>query len=171
MEEAYRDHSEHLKDIRGKAVSYWTPIAFSQSDPLTEAVILKAFKWWSTMAAEPTSVAENGYLLFELFSCRDSLTGRHSSAWPRPPGYKHLVLLGTGCRKDGSEAEMAKAKEYIVGGPKQILNKSIDEVDVVPNCLEEFHNIERVYGEHYEKLRDVKRRVDPKNRLQSWIRP
>jgi hypothetical protein len=152
-------------------VSYWSPIAFSKADPLTEAVILKAFKWWGTMGAEPTSVAENGYLLFELFSCRDSLTGRHSSAWPRPPGYKHLMLMGTGCAKGGSQAEMAKAEEYIIEGSKQIMGKSIGEVDVVPNCLEVFHNIERIYGEHYGKLREVKRRVDPHNRLQGWIRP
>ena len=123
------------------------------------------------MLDEPNSVAENGYLLYELFSCTDNLTGRHSSAWPRPVGYKHMLLLGTGCAPNSSKEVSDKAKKYIIEGPQKILGKSMGEVDIVPNGLEEFHDIERVYGDHMPKLRQVKARFDPKNRLKGWIKP
>ena len=157
--------------MRGTADSYWTGICLSPETPLTEVVILQAFRWWETILTEPDSVSEYGYLLFELFSCRDNLNGRHSSAWPRPMGFKHLMLLGAGCKPNSPREQRERAKAYLINGPKQICGKAIDEVDIVPNVIEEFHSIEKIYGEHYEKLRKVKRRVDPRNRLQGWIRP
>lgn len=152
---------------------YWSPMALTDSgeDQLTDDVIVKSFEWWSEMAEDPTSVGTSGWLLFELFSCKDSSTGRDSTGWPRPVGYKHMVLLGTGCAANSGEELRERARQYILDGPKKILGKPMQEVDIVPNGLEDFHNIERVYGDHYEKLRLIKTRVDPKNRLQGWIRP
>lgn len=137
----------------------------------SEEIIIKSISWWETILDDPTSVSKNGYLLYELFSCRDNLTGRHSSAWPRPVGYKHLMLLGTGCGPNEPKEVSDKAKQYLMEAPKKILGKLMNEVDIVPNALEDFHDIERIYGGHYEKLRQIKTRVDPQNRLQGWIEP
>jgi len=52
-----------------------------------------------------------------------------------------------------------------------IFGRDVRDLDVVPNALEDFHNIERVYGEHYIRLRQIKTRVDHDDRLGGWIRP
>ena len=149
-------------------------------------MVLSAFEWWNDMLSEPSSVKDQGYLVFELFSCRDNLAGRDSSAWPRPEGFKHMVLLGSGClpkeKKEGEEGlmeleideeELAIAKRYIRDGPRRILGKRDDEdgVSVIPNAMEEWHNKKAIYGDKYDRLREVKRRYDPKNMLGGPIEP
>jgi len=96
---------EHIGDLRGTASNYWSAIALTTVTKtiLTEDIILKSFAWWNAMLKESSSVANYGYLLFELFTCRDNLTGRGSSAWPRPEKYTHQLVLGTGCAPDASE--------------------------------------------------------------------
>jgi len=139
---------------------------------LTESTILKAFSWWEeTLLKEPASIGNYSYLLFELFTCCDNLTGRGSSAWPRPPKYTHQVLLGTGCAADAPKEDDKRARQLIIDGHQTIFGRDVRDLDIVPNALEDFHNIERVYGEHYQKLREIKTRVDPDDRLGGWFRP
>lgn len=123
------------------------------------------------MLDEPNSVADNGMLLFELFSCKDNLTGRHSSAWPRPVGYKHMLCLGSGCAPNETKEVSDSARRSIMRAPEEIFGKTMKEVDTIPNCIEDYHDVERIYGSHLEKLRQVKTRVDPTDRLQGWIKP
>lgn len=138
---------------------------------LTEDVVTKSLDWWLSMQDEPNFIADSGWLIYELFTCRDSPTGRESSGWPRPKGFKHMCLLGTGCTADSGDEIREKARQYILKGTEQILGKPVQEIDVAPNGLEDFHNVERTFGEHYEKLRRIKTRVDPLNRLKGWIEP
>ncbi len=149
---------------------YWSPLAIST---LSEEIILNAFDWWTSILDYPNSVSQNNWLLFELFSCRDNLTGRHSSAWPRPVGYKHMVLLGTGAAKDASEDELRQAREKIIAGPKEILGEEEgSKVAIVPNGIfPEIHDLRQVFGEHYERLCEIKRRYDPENRLKGHFKP
>lgn len=138
---------------------------------MTEEHVVRSFDWWNKVAEQPSSVSEFGFLLFELFSCRDSLTSRASSAWPRPLGYKHMLLIGAGCAPEAGKEENAKARELVeVDGPK-ILGEASKDYMPIPNALEEFHDMKRVYGGHYDTLREVKRRYDPQDRMGGWIRP
>ena len=163
--------AEHIGELRGTAESYWTPVCLTGEQEISEEIIVRSFDWWTSMLEDTSSVSKYGYLLYELFSCRDSLTGRQSSAWPRPVGYKHMMLLGAGCSPNETKEVSDKAKQYLVEAPEKIFDKSIKDVDVVPNALEDFHDVKKIYGNHYEKLRQVKTRVDPSNRLQGWISP
>lgn len=159
--------------LRGTASNYWSAVALTGEGELelTEDHLLKSFEWWQRLAAEPSSCGDSAYLLYELFSCRDNETGRDSSAWPRPFGYRHMLLLGSGWGKDSPPEDERLARKYIIEGHQKILGKSVENVIVVPNALEDFHNINMVYGDHVEKLRTIKTRVDPRNRLQGWWEP
>lgn len=82
-----------------------------------------------------------------------------------------MLLLGSGCAPNSDKALGEKARRYIIKAPEQILDAKMEDVVIVPNALEDFHSIKTVYGDNYEKLREVKTRVDPKDKLGGWIRP
>lgn len=138
---------------------------------MTLEIILNSFEWWLSMCKEPNSISKHGWVFFELFSCCDNLTGRNSSAWPRPVGFKHMLLLGAGCDPNSDPELNEKVKEYIINGPKVILHKPMNVATIMPNGIEDFHDVEKIYGDHYSKLRDIKTRVDPQNRLKGRIKP
>ena len=161
---------EHIDGLKGTSDMFWTPFALT-SEEMSEGTIVKSFEWWAAMLEEKTSVAENGYLLFELFSCRDNLSGRDASAWPRPVGYKHMVLVGAGAAADAPKEDVERAKQYVLDAPEKIVGKKMNDVDIVPNALEAFHDIERVYGPSFERLRQIKKGVDPEDKLKGWFRP
>ena len=84
-----------------------------------------------------------------------------------------MVLLGTGAAKDASKDELRQAREKIIAGPKEILGEEEGEmVGVVPNGIQpEFHDVKQIYGEHYGRLCEIKRRYDPGNRLKGHFKP
>lgn len=162
---------EGFAALSGTSEMYWSPTCLSPPFKMSESIILKSFNWWVSMLSEPNSIAENGYLLYEMFSCRDNLTGRNSSAWPRPVGYDHMLLLGAGCAPNSDKELSEKAKRYVIEGSEKILGVKIEDVVISPNAIEDFHSVKTIYGGNYEKLREIKTRVDPKNRLGGWIKP
>jgi hypothetical protein len=149
---------------------YWTAMATST---VTQDIVTGSFAWWDRVQKENGSVANHGYLLFELFSCRDNLTSRASSAWPRPLGYRHMVLIGGGCDPDAPKTDRDTAKDLVKeDGPQMILGpEGAKTMMPIPNALEDFHDKKLIYGGHYEKLRDIKKKYDPEDRMGGWIRP
>jgi hypothetical protein len=156
---------------------------------LTTDVIIRSFAWHDQLSAQPNSIKDNGYLLFELFCTTDSLTSRSGSAWPRPAGFKHLVLLGAGAHPSASDAENEVAAKLVADGMEFIFGKGV-KIDVVPNAVEEFHDVPgvglvlqvflimrtnadvlqlQIYKEHYPKLQELKRKYDPENKLKGLI--
>lgn len=141
---------------------------------LTEEHVVNSFAWWDEVGASKVgTVGNNPNFLLELFSCRDNLTARASSAWPRPVGFKHMLLLGTGCDGEGTQEERDEAKRLIKDvAPRQILGeKGAKEMIVIPNGVEGFHDHAKMYGEHWPRLRQIKAKYDPDNRLGGWVPP
>lgn len=138
---------------------------------MTEDVLVKSFDWWTSILQEPGSLANFGFLVLELFATKDNLTGRFSSAWPRPEGFKYEMLLGTGCAPNSDEVVIDRAKELMMEAPEKILGKPMGEIDAIPNVPEYYNDVEKIYGDNWQKLREVKTRVDPKDRLRGVIRP
>lgn len=89
-------------------------------------------------------------------------------AWPRPTGFRHTMLLGTGCSPDSDAEEEQKAIELIRRAPSEILGDT--QVDIVPNATEYFHDFQKMYGQHYGKLRELKKKYDPKNQMSGTIK-
>ena len=83
-----------------------------------------------------------------------------------------MVLLGTGAAKDAGEEELRMAREKLIAGPKEILGEEgAREVGIVPNAIEEFHDVKKIYGGNWERLCGIKRRYDPGNRLKGHFKP
>jgi hypothetical protein len=104
---------------------------------------LNAFAWYEKVLAQPNSIKDNGYLLFELFCTTDSLTSRTDSGWPRPKGFEHLVLLGAGTYPSASKEEDMLAKKMVEEGMMAVFG--VDKgIGVVPNAIEDFHDVPAV---------------------------
>jgi hypothetical protein len=135
---------------------------------MTSEVITKSFEWYDKAAASAPAVKDNIYLLFELFCCRDSLTPRTSSGWPRPKGFKHMVLLGAGVPSTASGEDDKLAKQLVAGGARDIFGEE-GKFDICPNSLEDYHSVVDVYAENYAKLQRLKGEFDPGNKLKGPI--
>jgi hypothetical protein len=118
---------------------YWSGIALPK---LSEEIIMNAFGWYNkTQTEDGGAVAPFSSMLFELFCTTDSKSGRHASAWPRPKGFQHLVLLQSGAAGPG-EADAA-GKKLVLEGPDYVLGKGAPK-HFVANALEDFHDVRAV---------------------------
>jgi hypothetical protein len=54
-----------------------------------------------------------------------------------------MVLLGAGCAPDSDTAEEEKAKTLVKDGPQEIMGEDA-KIDIVPNALEDFHDVKMV---------------------------
>lgn len=113
---------------------YWNPILLPK---LTESILMNAFGWYEKIStAGDGSIGPCSSLLFELFSVTDA-PDRLASAWPRPVGCKHMVLLGSGARSVGPMDDLAQ--KLVVGGSEEVLGKGV-KLNVTPNALEAYHD-------------------------------
>jgi hypothetical protein len=128
-----------IGNFKGTATSYWSPIIIPK---ITEDVILKSFEWYEDATASSDAIKDGVYLLFELFSARDSLTARTDSGWPRPVGFRHMVLLGAGTSPRASAVDDALAKRLVAGGAQYIFGDG--KIDIAPNAMEDYHSVEAV---------------------------
>ena len=141
----------------------WWPMAAAS---LTEANVLKGFEWYAKSRAAGGSVAGNVTLMYELRSSTTDHIAMDDTAYPRMPGMRHVILLGTGADNDASPEVRELAQKLLLEGPGMILNKeNAVKSNVVPNGIEHFHDMREVYGAHYGRLQKIKRKYDPKNKL------
>ena len=137
---------------------------------LTEQMVLGAFRWYDMVRSHGGSISENIYLLFELRSTTTDTLTSGDTAYPRKPGMRHVLLLGTGTSKDAPTEELEAAEKLLRKGPGLIFGDDI-EINTVPNGIEHFHDIRQIYGEHYHRLQEIKRVYDPFNKLKGPISP
>ncbi|KAF2432967.1 FAD-binding domain-containing protein [Tothia fuscella] len=143
---------------------YWNPIALPK---LTETILMNSFEWYGkTQTAAEGALRNSSNLLFELFCCTDA-ANRLASGWPRPVGFRHMVFLRAGAPTEGPLDDLAK--NFVTEGPKEIFGPDA-RLEVTANGLEPFYDPKEVFGENYEKLLQLKREYDPKNRLRTPLR-
>ncbi|KAF1983616.1 FAD-binding domain-containing protein [Aulographum hederae CBS 113979] len=156
-----------IGQFKNTTLSYWSPLALPPLT-LTPSLLQRAITWYTTL---PPSLHASTTLLFELFCTRASLSGRAASGWPRPEGFRHVLLLGTGCEVGAGEAVVGEAVRRVREGAGEVFGGDGEGkgVGVVPNAVEEFHDIEGIFQEHYPKLKELKRMYDPGNRLKGLM--
>jgi hypothetical protein len=144
---------------------YWSAMALPK---LTESVIMNAFDWYERTQTEAGgALAPFSSMLFELFCSSDSKSGRNASGWPRPLGFQHMVLIQSGALESGPLDNLSK--KLVIDGAEDILGKGV-KLDITANALEDFHDMRDVYAEHYDRLVELKKKYDPKNKLKGPIK-
>ena len=95
--------------------------------------------------------------------------GREATAWPHS-GRRHVMQVVLGCRPDDApenvrEIVMQQCKKIgpMVGGPGK------DPKEYHAGFLHEWNDLREVYGENLERLKEVKKKYDPKNRFNKGV--
>lgn len=103
---------------------------------------MRSFDWYQkTQDVKDGALGPYTSLLFELFCTSDSKSGRFASAWPRPAGFRHMVLIQTGHLETGPLHDYAL--DLLLQGSKDILGPDAKQ-DITANAIEPFHNMRDV---------------------------
>ncbi|KAL4880158.1 FAD-binding domain-containing protein [Aspergillus karnatakaensis] len=151
---------------KGTMKQSWAPLMLQD---LSKDIIIRTVQWAEDMQQYGNSLADCTYLIFELLSSRDPTGPRANVAWPRPVGGKHILLLGPGCPSDeGGDVENF-VKKLAIDAPAKVLGHDA-EVHYLPSGFEEFHDSEKIWGEHLQKLQGLRRKYDPQDRFKGSVK-
>ncbi|GIZ44771.1 hypothetical protein CKM354_000796000 [Cercospora kikuchii] len=140
--------------------TFWNPLALRS---LTPELVMKAFDWQRQL----TDAGADANVMFELWGVRGSSSGPGASAWPRSDQCRHFCMLSMGAAPNASIEDIARAVQLIKDGPVEILGTEYDESFIATSALDDYHNIEKVYGDNWERVLSVKKRYDGNAKLQS----
>jgi hypothetical protein len=140
--------TEHIREIKGTGRGYWYPLGLPH---LTEDIMMNAFEWHTEVSNVKSSVGQNAYLLFELFSVNKHLGHNSESGWPRPAYFRHTILMGAGCGPDGDKEEEETAQRLLKAGPRRVIGVDA-KIDIPPTGMESFHSLSAV-GNTFHRVR------------------
>ncbi|KAF1996180.1 hypothetical protein P154DRAFT_580111 [Amniculicola lignicola CBS 123094] len=96
----------------------------------------------------------------------NSVKSRSETGWPRANG-RHILQLGCGALNGCSDEVHDLGVQLLAEAAKDILKDEYSVGDCLPRDYEEFHDPVEMFGENVDKLRAIKKRVDPNNRLKA----
>ncbi|GKZ65111.1 hypothetical protein AnigIFM50267_007275 [Aspergillus niger] len=153
--------------VKGTMKQFWSPLLLQE---ISKETIINAVQWSENIGKLDESLGDCTYLIFEPLSSRDPDGGVSSCAWPRPPGTKHILLLGTGCPSDAGREQENLARELAIKAGPTVLGEDAD-LNYLPNGFEDFHDAEKIWGPHFAKLSALRRQYDPMSRFKAAINP
>ncbi|GKZ57719.1 hypothetical protein AnigIFM49718_003053 [Aspergillus niger] len=153
--------------VKGTMKQFWSPLLLQE---ISKETIINAVQWSENIGKLDESLGDCTYLIFEPLSSRDPDGGVSSCAWPRPPGTKHILLLGTGCPSDAGREQENLARELAIKAGSTVLGEDAD-LNYLPNGFEDFHDAEKIWGPHFAKLQALRRQYDPMSRFKAAVNP
>lgn len=76
------------------------------------------------------------------------------------------MQLGLGCKEEGAPANIKQiVMQQFQNASKQIPTPGKETGEFHPGFLHEWNDLKAIYGENWNKLREVKDRFDPRNRF------
>ncbi|OGM48992.1 hypothetical protein ABOM_003141 [Aspergillus bombycis] len=153
--------------VKGSMKQFWQPLLVQE---ISKETVIKAIKWFEEIHKIDGSLGDCTYLIFELLCSRDLAGGSSSSAWPRPKGGKHILLIGAGCPADAGPSKEKLARDLAIEAPSKLLENSTD-VHVLPNGFEDYHDPTKIWGPHVAKLQSLRVQYDPRGRFKGAVNP
>ncbi|KAL3446955.1 hypothetical protein BJX65DRAFT_278349 [Aspergillus insuetus] len=157
---------DKIHTIKGTMKQFFAPLILKD---IPKETIISAVKWSESLADIDESIANCTYLIFELLGSRDPVGSNTTVAWPRPPGAKHILLLGPGCPSDAGEDKAKLARDAAIEVPAKVLGDDA-EIHFLPNGYEEYLDPKKIWGVHLDRLRELRRRYDPQNRFRAAVK-
>ncbi|KAF2655312.1 cysteine desulfurase [Lophiostoma macrostomum CBS 122681] len=155
--------SDGLEAIRGETNQMMTAVVIPE---ITEDLIKRTWTWFDQTLIREPKLNAGTFVLIEIMQKEafNSVKSRSDTGWPRADG-RHVLQLGTGALNASCTKEVYDlAVQSLADGAKAICdNYSVE--NCLPRDWEEFHDAIQMFGENVPKLREVRKRVDPKDKL------
>ncbi|KIX09742.1 uncharacterized protein Z518_00823 [Rhinocladiella mackenziei CBS 650.93] len=131
---------------------------------LDEALIFRTWDWFNKLLAKDPRLSAGAFALIEIMQppAFSTLTSPTSAAWPHTKN-RHILQLGTGAFPGSAESD-ALAIKALAEAPWEI-SLTHTEADYIPNFIDSFNDVQKIYGGNYAKLKEIKKKYDPKGRL------
>jgi hypothetical protein len=170
--------------MTGAFVNYLNAALVDEIDP---KFAVRAWEWYQKVIATDDRLGACSFVLLEImqkvqYRLWGHLTSIHNSsalirslqkafgtastpdmtAWPHTSS-QHVLQLLTGF-VPGSGASDKQALQFLREAPAEIAIKH-DPADYFPNFIENHNDLEKIYGVNYPRLRQLKKKYDPKGKL------
>ena len=83
----------------------------------------------------------------------------------------HLLLIIVNAPANGSEGQEKIISKLLLEAPEIILGEKAKLAMVNPAGLEPYHDTKKSYGQHYDKLMDLRKKYDPARRFKGLVNP
>ena len=160
--------AESFRDWQGQN-RFWlcAPLIAEVDDEMLE----RAWKWYEDCVNLHEDFQTGSIVLLEFMqeAAFSSSGGRHKTAWPHY-GRRQVMQLGLGCKTEGAPHNIRELamKQFEKAGP-QISGPNEDPKEFHAGFLHEWNDLREVYGENLDKLKEVKKQYDPKNRFNKGV--
>ncbi|KAK3626642.1 hypothetical protein LTR56_019708 [Elasticomyces elasticus] len=150
--------AETFRDYQGSNM-FWLCAPLIEGD-LDEGMLVRAWKWYEDcIEAHPGFGAGSTVLLeFMQKNAFNSSPSRTSTGWPHS-GHRHVMQVLLGCKPETAPPnikDIAMQRLQAVG--KEIAG-SRETGEYHAGFLHEWNDLREVYGENYERLRELKTRT------------
>ncbi|PSN59824.1 FAD-binding domain-containing protein [Corynespora cassiicola Philippines] len=159
------DNADHN---RGKFKTLYAPMGVAS---LTKEEMLKAVQWKENLGATDKEIQQLSVVIFEFSVTRSPLGASSEIAWPRPVDMNHLLLIIVNAPANGSEGQEKLISKLLLEAPEIILGEKAELAMVNPAGLEPYHDTKKSYGQHYDKLMDLRKKYDPARRFKGLVNP
>ncbi|KAJ9602207.1 hypothetical protein H2200_013327 [Cladophialophora chaetospira] len=152
---------DNLRVAMGMTNSYMSAATIPS---LSEDLIFRAWKWFNDLLEKDPRQSTGAFVLLEIMQrpAFSSASSPEATAWPRTQN-RHILQLGTGTFPGSSDSDALSLKA-LAKAPYEI-NPGHTPADYLPSFIESFNDVEAIFGGNFEKLKEVKRRYDPRGRL------
>ncbi|KAL2862481.1 FAD-binding oxidoreductase [Aspergillus lucknowensis] len=154
---------DKVDTVKGTMKQFWAPMTVRE---YSRESIIKAVKWSEEIERLDPSLAECTYLIIGLLCAREPAGGMASCALPRPKAMKHTLVLGTGCPSGAGEVKEHLAHSLAAQAASKVFGEGTD-AQYIPSGLEDFQDPRKVWGPHFARLQELRRRYDPRGRFKA----
>ncbi|KAK3670285.1 hypothetical protein LTR78_009839 [Recurvomyces mirabilis] len=161
--------TETFRDYQGGNI-FWLTAPLLEGK-LDDMALVRVWKWYEDTIKSYPGFGDGSTVLLEFMqeNAFNSSPSRTSTAWPHS-GHRHVMQVVVGCKTSGSSIPDIKEKAHArlaAVMPEVAGDKATKEYHA--GFLNEFNHVSEVYGENYERLREVKKRYDPQNRFNRGV--
>ncbi|KAH7308908.1 FAD binding domain-containing protein [Stachybotrys elegans] len=156
---------DRVSDLIGTSRQNWATIIVPE---FSVSQIQHSAQWFKDLGTHGNSIAQNTYMIYELFCTKDSPTPAQLS-WPGPRGCKHMLVIGLGCDLNAADEVIQRAQELAQSAPSYLMGDD-PRITPTPNAIEEWSDLSKIYGDNYKDLLKLRLKYDPKRRFKGSIK-
>lgn len=151
--------------------SFWLAAPLLSDAAMDDETIVRAWKWWKDCIDLHPDFQTGSVVLFEFMqeAAMSSSGGRDKTGWPHH-GRRHVMQLGLGRKTEGAPENLREmAMKQFVKAATQIAGPGNDTKEWHPGYMHEWNDLREVYGENFDRLKELKGLYDPMNRFNKGV--